>query len=61
MQRLNFTRDLLIVQTSQIQDPSDWIVIQQGIERDAADIEVRIARQRGDCALAGAAHTKTNK
>jgi hypothetical protein len=38
-----FTRNLLIVQTAQLQDPSDWIAIQQRIEREAPDIEVRIA------------------
>ncbi len=34
---------MLILQTAQIQDPSDWVAIQQRIERDAPDIEVRIA------------------
>jgi hypothetical protein len=38
-----FTRNLLIVQTAHLQDPSDWIAIQQRIERDAPDIEVRTA------------------
>jgi hypothetical protein len=33
----------LILQTTHLQDPSDWIAIQQQIERDAPDIEVRIA------------------
>jgi hypothetical protein len=39
----NFSRNLLIVQTTDIQAPSDWITIKQRIERDAADIDVRIA------------------
>ena len=38
------TRNLLIVQTSPEQDPSDWIAIKQRIERNAPDIEVRIAQ-----------------
>lgn len=33
----------MIIQTEHEQDPSDWIAIQQRIERDAPDIEVRIA------------------
>jgi hypothetical protein len=37
------TRNLLIVQTAREQDPSDWIGIKQRIERNAPDIEVRIA------------------
>jgi hypothetical protein len=37
------TRNLLILQSAHLQDPSDWIAIQQRIERDAPDIEVRIA------------------
>ena len=36
------TRNLLIVQTANLQDPSDWIAIKQRIELDAPDIEVRI-------------------
>ena len=36
-------RNLLILQAYPLQDPSDWIAIQQRIERDAPDIEVRIA------------------
>src|SRR5258708_39309845 len=36
-------RNLLIVQTADEQDPSDWIGIKQRIERNAPDIEVRIA------------------
>jgi hypothetical protein len=40
------TRNLLIVQTAPEQDPSDWIAIQQRIERNAPDIEVRIADNR---------------
>jgi hypothetical protein len=38
-----FTRNLLIVQMAPDQDPSDWIAIKQRIERNAPDIEVRIA------------------
>jgi hypothetical protein len=37
------TRNLLIVQDSRIQDPTDWIEIRHRIERLAPDIEVRIA------------------
>jgi hypothetical protein len=40
------TRNLLIVQTAPEQDPSDWIAIKQRIERNAPDIEVRIAENR---------------
>ena len=40
------TRNLLIVQTAPEQNPSDWIAIQQRIERNAPDIEVRIADNR---------------
>jgi hypothetical protein len=39
----SYTRNLLIVQTTHLQGPSDWIAIKQRIERDAPDIEVRIA------------------
>jgi hypothetical protein len=42
----NPTRNLLIVQTTPEQDPSDWIAIKQRIERNAPDIEVRIADNR---------------
>jgi hypothetical protein len=38
-----FSRNLLILQTRYEQDPSDWIAVQKRIERDAPDIEVRIA------------------
>jgi Prokaryotic glutathione synthetase, ATP-grasp domain len=38
-----YARNLLIVQTTHLQGPSDWIAIKQRIERDARDIEVRIA------------------
>ena len=37
------TRNLLIVHTTHLQDPSDWTAIKQRIELDAPDIEVRIA------------------
>jgi hypothetical protein len=40
------TRNLLILQEAFRQDPSDWIAIKQRIERDAPDIEVRIANVR---------------
>ncbi len=43
MQQSSFTQNLLIVQTVPEQDPSDWIAIKERIERDAPDIEVRIA------------------
>jgi hypothetical protein len=48
MQRTEPTRNLLILQEEPSQDPSDWIAVKQRIERDAPDIEVRIAdvRQR---------------
>jgi hypothetical protein len=46
MQNPNPTRNLLIVQTAHLQDPSDWIAIRQRIERDAPDIEVRIANNQ---------------
>jgi hypothetical protein len=38
-----YTRNLLILQTTHIQGASDWIAVKQRIERDAPDIEVRIA------------------
>lgn len=40
------TRNLLILQERSVQDPSDWIAIKQRIDRDAPDIEVRIADVR---------------
>ncbi len=40
------TCNLLILQEAFRQDPSDWITIKQRIERDAPDIEVRIANVR---------------
>src|SRR5271170_8180963 len=43
MQKHEPTRNLLIVQTTHLQDQSDWIAIKQRIERDAPDIEVAIA------------------
>ena len=46
MQQATPTRNLLIVQTQPEQDPSDWITIKQRIERNAPDIEVRIAENR---------------
>src|SRR5580698_8819833 len=46
MQQSSFTRNLLIVQTVPEQDPSDWIAVKQRIERNAPDIEVRVADNR---------------
>jgi hypothetical protein len=43
LQAIEPTRNLLIVQTAPLQDPSDWITVRQRIERTAPDIEVRIA------------------
>ncbi len=44
--RVEPTRNLLILQDASLQGPSDWIAIKQRIERDAPDIEVRIANVR---------------
>jgi hypothetical protein len=46
MQTPTPTRNLLIVETAPEQDSSDWIAIKQRIERNAPDIEVRIANNR---------------
>jgi hypothetical protein len=46
MQNLAPTRNLVIVQTTPDQHPSDWIAVKQRIERNAPDIEVRIADNR---------------
>ncbi len=46
MQQLSPTRNLLILQTTPEQSPSDWIAIKQRIERKAPDIEVAIADNR---------------
>ena len=46
MQPSSFTRNLLILQTVPEQDLSDWIAVKQRIERNAPDIEVRIADNR---------------
>jgi hypothetical protein len=46
MQQPTPTRNLLIIQTVPEQDPSDWIVVKQRIERNAPDIEVAIANNR---------------
>ena len=43
MQKPEPTRNLLIVHTTDLQDPSDWIAIKQRIEFGAPDVEVRIA------------------
>ena len=43
MQLTEPTRNLLILEEPSCQDPSDWIAVKQRIERDAPDIEVRIA------------------
>jgi hypothetical protein len=40
------TRNLLILEETAIQDPSDWIAIKQRIDRDAPYIEVRIGNVR---------------
>jgi len=40
------TRNLLILQETSVQDPSDWITIKRRIDRDAPDVEVRIANVR---------------
>jgi hypothetical protein len=40
------TRNLLILEETSVQDSSDWIAIKQRINRDAPDIEVRIANVR---------------
>lgn len=40
------TRNLLILQETSEQDPCDWIAIKQRINRDAPDVEVRIANVR---------------
>jgi hypothetical protein len=42
MQAAEPTRNLLIVQTPPLQDPSDWTAVKQRIESTAPDIEVRI-------------------
>jgi hypothetical protein len=46
MQTPTPTRNLLIVETAPEQDSSDWLAIKQRIERNAPDIEVRIANNR---------------
>jgi hypothetical protein len=43
MQRTEPTRNLLILEEPSCQDPADWIGVKERIERDAPDIEVRIA------------------
>lgn len=40
------TQNLLILQETSVQDPSDWVAIKQTIDREAPDIEVRIANVR---------------
>src|SRR6476469_9556267 len=42
MQKVEPTRNLVIVYTEHLQDPADWAAIKERIERDAPDIEVRI-------------------
>jgi hypothetical protein len=39
-------RNLLIIQTSFEQHPSDWIVIKQPLDATAPDVEVAIANNR---------------
>jgi hypothetical protein len=46
MQKPAPTRNLLIVQSVPEQDPADWIAVKQRIERNAPDIEVRVADNR---------------
>ncbi len=46
MHAIEATRNLLILEEPSLQDPSDWITIKQLVERDASDIEVRIANVR---------------
>ena len=46
MQKIEPTRNLLIIQSVPEQDPSDWIAVKQRIEHTAPDIEVRIANNR---------------
>jgi hypothetical protein len=46
MQQPTPTRNLLIVQTTPEQAPSDWIAVKQRIELNAPDIEVAIANNR---------------
>jgi hypothetical protein len=46
MQQSSISRNLLILQTVPDQHPSDWIAVKQRIERNAPDIEVRIADNR---------------
>src|SRR5690349_4080027 len=43
MQKSEPSRNLLILQTPPRQDPADWLAVKQRIDRDAPDIEVRIA------------------
>jgi hypothetical protein len=46
LQSVEPTQNLLIVQTTGAQDPSDWQTVKQRIECTAPDIEVRIAINR---------------
>lgn len=46
MHRSTPTRNLLIVQTADEQDPADWLAVKERIERDAPDIDVAIANNR---------------
>jgi hypothetical protein len=46
MNAIEPARNLLILQEASRQDPSDWIAVKQRIDRDAPDIEVRIANVR---------------
>ena len=43
MRTVEPTRNLLVVQTARLQDPSDWQTVKQRIERTAPDIDVGIA------------------
>ena len=46
MQRREAIYNLVIVQDAAQQDPADWLAIKDKIERDAPDIDVRIAANR---------------
>ncbi len=43
MRKAEPTRNLLILYTKRLQDPADWATVKERIDRDAPDIEVRIA------------------
>ncbi len=43
MQKSEPARNLLILHTEHPQDLADWVAVKERVERDAPDIEVRIA------------------